>query len=63
MLLELDSYSHDIALGIYINRYNIPSRADYILVWQVRFEEKEYPKAIIDANDGKFLRYDSGIRY
>jgi Zn-dependent metalloprotease len=66
MLLELDSYSHDIALGVYINKYNVLSMGsipDYILVWQVTFEDKEYPKAIIDANNGKFLNYDSGIRH
>jgi len=56
MLLELDSYSHDIALGVYRNKYGRPSmgRDDYILVWKVRFEGKRYPKAIIGANNSNF---------
>jgi Zn-dependent metalloprotease len=59
----LDNNSLNIVLGIYDkNVFKGITITDYILVWQVRFENKKYPYAIIDASNGNYLKYDSGIR-
>jgi hypothetical protein len=60
MLLELDTYSLHIVLGIFDKRRGIPP-ANYILAWKVRLDDREYPYAIFDANNGSFLEDDCGI--